>query len=614
MSKIKLFIFIFVMCLLQGKLFSQENAFTALDVSLRNSIKLNKFLINPAFSYAREEAPTLNLGHKRQAVNFENAPVLSYGSYVGKIANETRFGLGGFSQKMGVLDNLGGIVNFSHNLKMSETSNLTFGLNTYIYSSKINASRVVSENPEPLLEGQDNATILIFKPGINYNFNNFDIGITYNNLITYNFATSESAQDDSGKGFSGHIMYTTALSSGYGILDEAKFVTMLQAENLNETTGYSGMLLLDQARIGWLQAGYNSTYGANAGLGFKITENLALGYAYNMGISNTELYGSSHEFSLSYSFKEYEQTYKRKKQNKKKDKEKEETAKDKEKTVAEEKIEELEQELKVTKSPVKKYQSDIENEMRQSDRQLGKLEDIVKDQEEDLNTYLEDDTATTPKSNNTKRVDSKVAAIKDNLEENKKSLDNLIDKMENAKDEQLSELKNSNADENSIEELEKYYDERIQELKDRKQEYVEAEQEAYNKLAQIRKDKEEERLKRTGEEVTKNNGINEIEVDISEINFSEDGEMKTIDIPVIEKLEGEKSGYYLVLETFTSTDERDAFIEGSGENNLKTLYNTFNETYYVYVEYYSNFPDALNALSTKTTETNNKKMFIIKVK
>lgn len=305
----------FVVCLLlSGSVFSQENAFTAVDVSLRNSIKLNRFLINPAFSYARENAPTLNIANKRQAVKFENAPVLYYGSYLGKIANETRFGVGVFSQEIGVLNNMGGIVNFAHNLEVGEESNLTFGLNTYFYSSKIDVSKVIAEQPEPLLANQDKATIITIKPGFNYNINNFDIGFSASNLISYNLTNSESAQEDTGKGFSGYVMYTKELFSYYRILDGAQASAMIQVENTNKNTGFSGMLLVDQPDLGWVQAGFNSIYGVNAGVGFTISEKFSIGYAYNLGIGNTELYGSSHEFSLTYSFKEYEETYNHMKQ------------------------------------------------------------------------------------------------------------------------------------------------------------------------------------------------------------------------------------------------------------------------------------------------------------
>ncbi|WP_445456320.1 PorP/SprF family type IX secretion system membrane protein [Flavobacterium sp. HNIBRBA15423] len=298
-----------ILCIFFTAAFSQENAYTSFDVSLNNSIRLNRFLINPSFSYAREIAPTINLVNKRQWVKFEDAPVLYLINYQGRISNESRFGIGAYSQSVGIFKNNGGIVNYSLNVPLQKEANFTFGINTYFSSSSIDVNKAITEAPEPLFGNLSATTVISVKPGVNLNFNNFDIGIAADNIISYNLSTSESVKENKSSSFSGHLMYTKELDSYYNILDGANFSTMLRAHNSNGATGLAGNFLLDQKEMGWVEAGYNSLYGANAGIGVAISNKFLIGYAYNLSISNSLFFGSSHEFSLSYRFDEYDDSF-----------------------------------------------------------------------------------------------------------------------------------------------------------------------------------------------------------------------------------------------------------------------------------------------------------------
>ena len=69
----------YVLCLFVlavSSVFSQENAIGSFDIPINNALKFNKFLINPAFSFVREEHSQINIFNRRQWVKFENAPQL----------------------------------------------------------------------------------------------------------------------------------------------------------------------------------------------------------------------------------------------------------------------------------------------------------------------------------------------------------------------------------------------------------------------------------------------------------------------------------------------------------------------------------------------------------
>ncbi|WP_157504282.1 PorP/SprF family type IX secretion system membrane protein [Flavobacterium profundi] len=298
-----------ILCVFFTAAFSQENAYSSFDVSLNNSIRLNRFLINPSFSYAREIAPTINLVNKRQWVKFEDAPVLYLINYQGRLSNESRFAIGGYSQSIGISKNTGGFLNYALNVPLQKDANFTFGLNAYFSSSNIDINRAITESPEPLFENLSATNIITIKPGINLNFNSFDIGIAADNIISYNLTTSESVQENKSSSFSGHVMYTKELDSYYNLLDGANLSTMVRVKSSNGATGIGGNFLLDQKEMGWVEAGYNTLYGANAGVGVAISNKFLIGYAYNLSINNSLFFGSSHEFSLSYRFDEYDNAF-----------------------------------------------------------------------------------------------------------------------------------------------------------------------------------------------------------------------------------------------------------------------------------------------------------------
>ena len=64
-----------------------------------------------------------------------------------------------------------------------------------------------------------------------------------------------------------------------------------------------GSLILDLPKLGWIQGGYDSFYGAAAGVGFNLNRRISLGYTMEKGLSNNfDNFGLTHEISFAYSF------------------------------------------------------------------------------------------------------------------------------------------------------------------------------------------------------------------------------------------------------------------------------------------------------------------------
>ncbi|MFK7781351.1 PorP/SprF family type IX secretion system membrane protein [Psychroserpens sp.] len=292
---------IFLLCLTPW-LYSQEDGVVAFDLPVRNSLKFNRYAINPTFSFVREENKYLSFTNKREWVQFDNAPQTYLFSYSGRFRENIGVGLGFFQQNYGVLTTFGGIANFAYNVNLNRDSNLTFGMNVGFYKSGINEGNVITNFPDSSLDNIPSNSVITVNPGINYGTAFFDFGVSINNLATYNLTTSEIIEENPEQSIQGHIMYTGYINNR-GFFDESKFSTLILSEFKREKTVLSGIMMLTVPKGIWAQVGYNTLYGVSGGIGLNITNQIALEYNYEKSIGDFSTFGNSHEITLAYKFK-----------------------------------------------------------------------------------------------------------------------------------------------------------------------------------------------------------------------------------------------------------------------------------------------------------------------
>ncbi|WP_452231650.1 PorP/SprF family type IX secretion system membrane protein [Lacinutrix sp. MEBiC02595] len=280
----------------------EEDGVISLAIPVRNSLKFNRFNINPTFSFVREQNKYISVNNKREWVQFEDAPQTYLLSYSGRFRENIGVGIGFFQQNYGVLTSYGGILNLAYNAMLQPDSNLTFGLNIGFYQSGINEGKVVTNVADPSLENIPSNSILSVSPGINYGTVFFDFGVSVNNLVQYNFKTSQLLKEDPQQVIQAHIMYTGYMSS-YGFLDESKFSGIIKSEFKKDKTVLSGLAMLTVPKGIWGQVGYNTQYGISGGIGLNITSQIAIEYNYEKAIGDLSAFGSSHDITLAYKFK-----------------------------------------------------------------------------------------------------------------------------------------------------------------------------------------------------------------------------------------------------------------------------------------------------------------------
>jgi type IX secretion system PorP/SprF family membrane protein len=287
---------------------SQTEGAVSLELPIRNSLKFNKFIINPTFSYVKEQAAYISIYNKRQWISFENAPQTYFVSYSGRFTSDNAIGLGLFQQNYGVLTAFGALGNFSHNVVLDQDSNFTFGLNVGYFKTGINNSKVITNYLDPILETIPSNSYLVVNPGINYGMGFLDFGVSVSNLFMYNLKATEFVKNNPGQTIELHVMHTGYLEFG-GFLEQSRFTGFVNAELKKEKTILSAIAMLNVPKGFWAQIGYNTVYGVSGGIGANISPSILLEYNYERGLGNFTNFGASHEITLAYKFKNHNSYY-----------------------------------------------------------------------------------------------------------------------------------------------------------------------------------------------------------------------------------------------------------------------------------------------------------------
>ena len=289
-------------------LHSQEDGVVSFSLPIRNSLKFNKYIINPTFSFVREQNPYASIYNKREWTQFENAPQTYLFSYSGRFKENEAIAVGLFQQNYGVMTTFGGVANYAHNVQLRNDSNLTFGVNLGFYKSGLNDSKIITNYPDPSLDNIPSNTLITINPGINYGLDFLDFGLSVNNLVLYNLQNSTIIKDDPEKAIQAHIMHTGYIDS-YGFFDRSKFSGIVRSEFKKDKTIVSGLAMFSIPIGVWAQASYNSLHGISGGFGINLTQSISFEYNYEKGMGNLSNFGASHEIAFAYRFKKRNYDY-----------------------------------------------------------------------------------------------------------------------------------------------------------------------------------------------------------------------------------------------------------------------------------------------------------------
>uniref|UniRef100_UPI0004645CBB PorP/SprF family type IX secretion system membrane protein n=1 Tax=Aquimarina macrocephali TaxID=666563 RepID=UPI0004645CBB len=280
------------------------------DIPTHNLVKYNRFYFNPTFSLVRENKKSINVYNKTQWASFNDNPQTYLINYTSNFDEKIGVSIGLHQQNEGIYRYFGGIANFAYNIELNRDMNFTFGLNLGFSQSGIksnidSATSIVLNNgvevSDPVILNYENSSVFQLTPGVNFNYAEFDVGVSVSNLVAYNITGSELLTDN--MAFTGHVMYTTSLERRSDKLIRGMvYANMLPDSGADSNLRYGGNVIVELPALGWAQAGYNSFYGASLGIGGNITSNISVGYTYETGFGDTSNFGATHEVGLAYNF------------------------------------------------------------------------------------------------------------------------------------------------------------------------------------------------------------------------------------------------------------------------------------------------------------------------
>ena len=174
----------------------EQDGVTSFNLPVRNSLRFNRYAMNPTFSFVREQSKHISFTNKQEWVQFETNPNTYLFGYGGRLNENMGFGVNLFQRNVGVLTNFGGVLNYAYNITLDRDSNLTFGANLGAFTSSINDGNVITNTPDPSLQNIESNFVVTFNPGINYGTTFFDFGLALNNFAMYNISASSMVEED----------------------------------------------------------------------------------------------------------------------------------------------------------------------------------------------------------------------------------------------------------------------------------------------------------------------------------------------------------------------------------------------------------------------------------
>ncbi len=264
---------------------------------------LNPFLYNPAFA-GQSGRHEIHLNHRRQWVGISQAPVVSTLSYHTGMSSGLSLGLNVYNFTRGLLTTNSGQVALGYQALLGQHHRLQFGLSGGASATHLDYARIDNPNDPAVLSAFDKKMAYDGKFGINYQVMGLNIGFTLPSLLNnQTFAASgegdESLQLDPFSQYIVHADYKIKLHTS-PLLFQPYVLYHVNPALPAQWEGGGLVYFDDKVHAG---GSYRQHEGLTAMMGFSLTKDMRLGYAYDFAprVVNTIGQGS-HELQLSFRF------------------------------------------------------------------------------------------------------------------------------------------------------------------------------------------------------------------------------------------------------------------------------------------------------------------------
>lgn len=286
-----------------GLLLAQQSVLPV-DWRQHNITKYNDNVFNPALSFVHNDQMNLSLWGRIQWASIDDAPRTYFINYSGRSSGKSGGGLALFQHNIGLFTDSGLMVNYARGIQLAQDTWLTFGVNIIGSRRGLNEANFITPEPDPaILEGKDDFIVTLM-PGINLTLNNFNVGISAENLLDYNISDSSGQTEFADKIFMGFTSYDFKFEGRSRFWDNSILRATTYAKIIpDQDLQYGVRALMDLPEIGWIQAGYNNFYGIAGGIGAKVSKGVAVGFLIETGTQNSnQAFGATYEITAAIEF------------------------------------------------------------------------------------------------------------------------------------------------------------------------------------------------------------------------------------------------------------------------------------------------------------------------
>ena len=276
----------------------------AQQLPLISSYLNTSYLFNPAFS-GIEGKTEISVLNRRQWTNIQGAPETQFMAFNGN-RDDLKFGYSGyaFNDVTDIVSRSGFYGSYAWHVKFTDENSLSLGLGAGYVNNSINSAGIrVPDELDPVLYSQLTSGKFDLNFGFNLQFGDFNIGAAVPNILAPRVDFGDNFNSPYQYHFMRHYVFNTQYNVQLqkGLMTLSPFVTV----RANEVTipQLDAGLMFNHTEYFYVGAAYRSSYAVTSNIGFHVTENISLGYAYDYSLNTYGFaLGNSHEFMLRYTF------------------------------------------------------------------------------------------------------------------------------------------------------------------------------------------------------------------------------------------------------------------------------------------------------------------------
>ncbi len=258
---------------------------------------MDLYQINPAAAGINNFS-ALHLDHRQQWRGIEGAPVTSTLTLHFPVADKISIGVNFTNDTRGILATNSGLATFAYRIPLGKDHNLRFGLSGGVGWNNIDFSQIDDTSDPALINAIDNHMFLAGQFGALYNIKNFSLGFTFPTLFKSQIMSDQAFQD-----IQLNPLQNYYITASYKFNMGQNFALepwVLYRANETQPSQLEGTLLLWIKNIVWAGATYRQDYGMAYEAGFRISDLIDLGYAYEPAGSMVNGFGNAtHQLHLS---------------------------------------------------------------------------------------------------------------------------------------------------------------------------------------------------------------------------------------------------------------------------------------------------------------------------